>query len=218
MADIFTEVDEDLRRDRAERLWKKYGKYVMALAILVVAGTAGWTWWTDHQRRQAAAEGDRFFAAMAEMDLAQPAAVAGKFAEIGRDAKSGYRVVALLHEAGLKLRAKDIDGALALYRAVAADAGADPDLRDAAAILGALAAVDTLPQADIDALLARVSTEKSPWRFSALEIGAVAALKAGNAARARDSYTRIADDSAAPPSLRARAAEMLVALGRGGGS
>ena len=40
MADVFDEVDEELRRDRAEKLWKKYGAYVMgaAVAIVVAAG------------------------------------------------------------------------------------------------------------------------------------------------------------------------------------
>ena len=45
MADIFREVEEELRRDRAEELWKKYGRYVIALAalvILAVGGVQGW--------------------------------------------------------------------------------------------------------------------------------------------------------------------------------
>ncbi len=212
MADIFTEVDEDLRRDRAERLWKKYGNYVLALAVLIVLGTGGWTWWTDHQRKQAAAEGDRFFAALATMDPTQPGPAIEKFAAVGREARSGYRTLALMHEAGLKARAKDIDGALALYRAVAADTAADADLRDAATLLGALVAVDKLSQAEVDAMLGGLTSGNSAWRFSAFEVSAAAALRGGNRGRAKDLYTRIADDPAAPASLRARAAEMLQAL------
>jgi hypothetical protein len=218
LSDIFNEVDEDLRRDRAERLWKKYGNYVLAAAVAIVAATAGWTWWTDHQRRQAAAEGDRFFAALAQMDPAQPGAAAEKFAAIGREAKSGYRTVSLLNEAGLKARAKDVEGALALYRSVAADGAADPDLRDAATLLGALVAIETLKPTEIDAMLAGLQRDGSAWRFTALEISAVAALRSGNAARARELYTRVADDPAAPASLRARAAEMTKALGAGAGT
>jgi hypothetical protein len=117
-----------------------------------------------------------------------------------------------MHEAGLKARAKDVDGALALYRAVAADTAADADLRDAATRLGALVAVEKLSQAEIDTMLAGLTAGSSAWRFSALEVSAAAALRGGNRGRAKDLYTRIADDPAAPASLRARAAEMLQAL------
>lgn len=213
MSDIFNEVEEDLRRDRAARLWKKYGNYVLAAAVAIVAATAGWTWWTDHLRRRALAEGDRFFAALAQMDPAQPAPALEKFSTIGREAKSGYRMVALMHEAGLKARAGDTEGALALYRSIVADTAADPDLRDAASLLGAIAGIDKLSPAEIDAMLVGLQAERSAWRFSALEVSAVAALRAGNPGRARELYTRVADDPGAPASLRARAAEMLAAIG-----
>lgn len=40
MSDIFQEVEEDVRRERYEKLWKKYGNYIIALAVLIVAGVA----------------------------------------------------------------------------------------------------------------------------------------------------------------------------------
>jgi hypothetical protein len=76
-----------------------------------------------------------------------------------------------------------------------------------------MVAVENLPRAEIDAMLAGISNDRSAWRFSAFDVGATAALRAGDRARARELYTRIADDAAAPPSLRARAAELLQALG-----
>ena len=40
MSDIFREVDEDLRRDEAAKVWKKYGPYAIALPRLL-RGAAG---------------------------------------------------------------------------------------------------------------------------------------------------------------------------------
>ncbi len=212
MADIFNEVDEDLRRDRAERLWKKYGNHVLALAVAIVLATAGWTWWTDHQRKQSAAQGERFFAAVALAEGEQWQKAVDAFAAIGREGGS-YALVARLHEAAARARHNDLSGALAGYRAVASDGAADPDLRDAALVLGALAGAETLPAAEVDTMLDRLSSSSSPWRFTALEIRAAAALRAKDEAKARDMLTRIADDPGAPTSLRARATEMLQALG-----
>ena len=45
MADIFKEVDEELRRDNFAKLWKKYGRAILGLAlaiVLAVAGVQGW--------------------------------------------------------------------------------------------------------------------------------------------------------------------------------
>lgn len=212
MTDIFNEVDEDLRRDRAERLWKKYGNYVLAAAVAIVVGTGGWTWWTDHQRKLSAAQGERFFAALALAEGEQWQKAVDGFAAIGREGGS-YALVARLHEAAARARHKDMSGAIAGYRAVAADGAADPDLRDAALLLGALAGAETLPPAEVDAMLERLSASTSHWRFTALEVRAAAALRGGDVAKARELVTRIADDPAAPASLRARATEMLQAIG-----
>ena len=42
MSDIFQEIDEDLRQDRAARLWKAYGKYIVALAIFIILAIASY--------------------------------------------------------------------------------------------------------------------------------------------------------------------------------
>jgi hypothetical protein len=58
-----------------------------------------------------------------------------------------------------------------------------------------------------------LAVESSPWRHSAREILALVAVRRGDAAKAADLYRKIADDQAAPQGLRARAAEMLAAVG-----
>ena len=36
MANIFNEVDEDIRKERYQNLWSKYGKYIIGLLVLIV--------------------------------------------------------------------------------------------------------------------------------------------------------------------------------------
>lgn len=36
MANIFSEVDEDIRKERYKNIWNKYGKYLIALIVLLV--------------------------------------------------------------------------------------------------------------------------------------------------------------------------------------
>jgi hypothetical protein len=48
VVDIFDEVSDDLRTERAARLFRRYGLLVLAAAVLVLLGVAaqqGWIWY-----------------------------------------------------------------------------------------------------------------------------------------------------------------------------
>ena len=213
MSDVFQEVDEELRRDKAAALWKRYGNYVAAAAIAIVVGTGAYVVWRDYTQKQAARQGAEFFAATAlaasgERDKALPA-----FDALARNASSGYAVLARMREAALKAESGDRPGAAAIYRSVADNSGGAKELRDAARLLAGLQTIESLDPAELDRQLAALRADANPWRHTALEMAAVAAARAGDAAKARELFARIADDPGAPTAARGRAAEMIAALG-----
>ena len=63
VTDIFQEVEEDVRRERYEQLWKQYGNYVMAAAALLVLGVAGYEAWRNYDLKQRETYSDRYEAA-----------------------------------------------------------------------------------------------------------------------------------------------------------
>ena len=69
------------------------------------------------------------------------------------------------------------------------------------------------PKAAVDRV-APLTQPGQPWRASALEETALAKLKAGDRPAALDTYKQISDDPDAPQGIRARAAEMVAALGQ----
>lgn len=212
LADIFQEVDEALRRERVEKLWRRHGKLIIAVAAAAIIGTAGYVGWQKYRANQAAELSDRYAAALAAADPASgdPAAAETAFAELSA-AGSGYGSLAQLQAAGLKAET-DPAAAAALYDKLAADTSAPDELRDLARLLKVMQLVDSGDPAALEAELAPLGAEENPWRFSARELGAVLALKAGDRTRATEILTGLADDVAAPPALRARAAELLAAL------
>ena len=42
MSELFDEVNEEVRRDQLKKLWDQYSIYIIALALLIIAGVGGW--------------------------------------------------------------------------------------------------------------------------------------------------------------------------------
>lgn len=216
MADFFHEVEEDVKRERYEKLWKAYGKYFLAGVAAIVIGTAGTVFWRDYQTRQREAESERFTAALELARAGRNADAANAFSELAQAAGTGYRVLARFRAAAALIETGDSAGAVATYDSIAADDGAGAVLGDLARLLAARTLVDAAPAGEVEARLAPLLGEQNPWRHSARELGAVLALKSGKVAAARKAFQALADDLTAPSAVRARGAEMLAALGASG--
>jgi hypothetical protein len=213
VADIFKEVEEDLRREKFEQLWQRYGRWVIALAVVVVVGTAGSVAWQRYQQHREAQLAEQYGAAIALTDpttgdLAKADAVLANIADAG----GGYGALASLERAAVKAKAGDIDGATKIYDTLAADSGAPSALRDLAKLLKVMRLVDSGDPAALTTALAPLMAPENPWRFTATELTAILALRSGDQKHATELFTQLADDQAAPSSLRARAAEMAAAL------
>lgn len=215
MGDIFREVDEELKQERYAKLWQKYGIYVLVAAVLVVAAVAGWKFWENRQNEMRYAEGHVFGAAVQMMQEGRTAEAGAAFAAISAEARSGYGILARFYEAGLKARAGDAVGAIEIYDAVAADSSAPGSMRNLATVLGGFQALG-VPSIDADAIESRIqplTAAGGSFRHIALEILALAAQRAGDSEKARETYRTIVDDPEAPAGIRTRAAQMLNILG-----
>jgi len=60
MGDIFQEVDEEVRRDKAAEFWKKYQNLIYAAAAVIVLATAGYRYYDYHQTQARQAAGEAF--------------------------------------------------------------------------------------------------------------------------------------------------------------
>lgn len=212
MANFIEEVDEEVRRDRAERLWKRWSPVIIGIVLLLLAGVAGHQIWKGWEADKAAAAGARFSAALGLAQAGKPAEAAAAFADLSRADAGGYAVLARFQQAANLVEAKDITGAIAVYDAIAGDAKADPRFRDLARYLAAFHGLEQLTPDQLRQRLSAIGSD-SPWSANARELAAIAELKAGNTAEARRQLTALADDPLVPTGLRGRATELLAALG-----
>ncbi|HET7806103.1 MAG TPA: tetratricopeptide repeat protein [Pseudolabrys sp.] len=210
MADIFHEVDEEVRREQLKRLWDRYSIYLIALAVLIVAGMAAWRGYEYWVAKKAAAAGAEFEAAIALSEEGKHAEAEAAFAKVAAEAPAGYRVLARMRAAGALAQSKPAD-AVKAYDEISADASLGPIWQDLAAVRAGLLLVDTAPLADMRRRLDPVAEPTRSFRHTARELLALSAWRNHDFAAARKYLDMIAGDAESPIGVRARA-DVLSAL------
>lgn len=210
---LLREIDEELRQEQYAKLWKKYGSYLIAAALALVVVVAGHQGWRTYDVKNRMEQGERFAAAQQLATSGKTAAAAEAFAALADDAGGGYELLASLRTAAALAKTGDKTGAVVIYRQLSEDSGYDPVYRDLAVILETLLVIDDGEAAAIRSRLAPLMADDNPWRHSARELAAHAALRAGDRKAARELFTNLARDGAAPQGIRSRADEMLSIVG-----
>jgi hypothetical protein len=215
VADIFQEVDEEVRREQLKKLWQRYGNYIVAACIVVVAAVGGWRgyeWW---QTKKAAESGAAFeqavtLAAAGKHDEAEAA-----FAKLATDGTAGYRVLARLREAA-QIARTDPKAAIKAYDEIAADGSVDRVMRDFATLRAGYLLIDTSSYNDVKATLEPLTGADRAFRHSARELLALSAWKAGDTAATRQWTDAILTDPQSPPGTRSRAEVLSELISSGG--
>jgi hypothetical protein len=215
VTDIFHEVEEDVRRERYEQLWKEYGDYVIAAAAFLVIAAAGWQVWRYYEQREQVRSSAEYLAAQQLMDAGQTPAAAEAFGKLAANAPSGYAQVARLQEAGALQATGRTSDAVKLYMEVASNS--DGILANVARLRAAWATADTSSRADLEKLLAPATAATSPWNPMAREILAYWDFHHGKATQALDAYKKLAAEKNLPESLHQRSAAMATYLAAGAG-
>ncbi len=216
MSDIFTEVDEEVRREQLKKLWERYGNYVAAVAFLIVAGVAGWRGYEWYQGKLAATAGAAYDAANQLADQGKHEEAAAGFAKLAADGTAGYRQLARMRDAA-EIAEKDPKAAVAAYDAIAKEYAAHPLVGDLAAMRAAFLLVDTAKFDEMAQRLEPLTQSTNPFRHSAREMLALSAWRNGDLAAARKWLDAAKSDPEAPPGLRSRLdvlAALLPAVGK----
>jgi len=211
VSDIFREIDEELRRDNLLKLWSQYGRYVVAVALLALLAAAGIAAWRNHQLSERQAQSARYAGALALTRAGKTADAVTVLSAIAKEG-GGYAALASLEGAALLAKSGDKKQSVERFDRIAEAGSATPIFRDLAILLSIM---QSTPNADPKATIARLApltVGDGPWRPTSLELTAAARLRLGDRKGALELYKQLADDLAAPRSLRARAAEMTAAL------
>ncbi len=206
------EVDDELRQDRMHGFWARYGRLIIAGAVLIVVATAGFRGWEYWRQTLAARSGDAFLAA-AELSKSgkQDEAIAA-LEEIVKTGSGQYPALSRMRIAGETLARGDKSGAVTAFDAIASDNSFEESLRSVARIRAAMLAVDLETYDAVKVRLEPMAAAGQSFRSLARELLGISAYKAGKLDEAAKWFRQIADDANAVGNVRDRANVMLELL------
>ena len=210
---FFREVDDELRRDRASQVWKRWGVWIVVALVVGLAAFGGWLYWQNHQAKAAGIEGEQLQATYDSLAAGNVAAAAAPLSSLGASRHEGYRALAAFTQADILLQKNDARGAAAKFAAVVNDTSVAQPFRDLALIRQTLAEFDTIrPQVVVDRLRP-LAVPGGAWLGSAGELVGAAYLKQGKRREAAEMFGRVARDKDVPESIRQRAVQLAGVVG-----
>lgn len=200
------EVTEEVRRDRLFAMFRKYG-WIGAVVVAAIVGGAAWNEW---QKAQALSRAQGFGDAVLDaLDLGgaeeRRAALAAIPADGGQAALKGLMLASD--------PAEDKAATLAALDAVMADAAQPEIYRDLASLRRVMVAGADMPLADRRTALQAIAAPGRAFRTLADEQLAYLLIEEGKKDEAIAALSALMQDQEAPQGLRARAGQVIVALG-----
>lgn len=206
------EVDEELRRERINNFFARYGWWVIGAVVLILAAVGGWLWWSGRQATEREGAGENLVAAMEQLGSGGNAVMPQLEALAGSDIE-GYRVGALFARATAQADAGNIPVAIATLRSIGDDQNIDQAYREAALVRRTQLEFDTLQPQEVIRRLTPLAVEGGAWLGTAGEMVGVAHLRMNRPDLAGPIFVRIARDANLPDQLKARAEAMAGSLG-----
>jgi len=210
VVDFVEEVEEQLRSDRYRSFAMRAWPWFLAALLAVVAGwLAAWGYnsWRDRDIGRASVAYDKAITTLAQGD--QTGAYAALEGTAG-SGPAGYRTLALMQQADIRLTAGKTADAVALDDA-AAKAAPNQVLGDFARLRAAQALLDNTPYPQLETRLTPLIGDRKPFDLDAKEMLAMAKLLAGQTAAAKNDFTALSLTLGVTQAMRSRA-EAAIAL------
>ena len=200
------EVTEEVRRDKLFAMFRRYGW----IGVLLVFGIVGGAAWTEWQKAQSSARAENFgdaVTAALTIETTDARIAALKAVPVTGD-QAGLLQLMLASDP-----TKDRASALAALDAVVADTTLDSSYRDLAVLRHTILVGADAPLADRRTALESITAPGRPYRTLALEQMAYLLIEEGKTPQAIDALRALTKDQDASAGLRARAEQVILALG-----
>jgi len=205
MSDLFIEVDEALKQERLEKLWKEYGGLFLsflAMIVLVTAANAGYSAWIKYRNVQ---QTNLYLDVTSKKDM-----TADDLLAILPKMTAGMKGIVSMRAAGLALESKDTEKALSIYKTIESDPAQQKNNPLFVALSKYMAInlnKEMSPEEKVAAYDSIAQEKNNPWRYNAMmDAALIEATQNNNYAKAREYLSRITEeDSNSTQALKQKA-------------
>jgi hypothetical protein len=88
------EVDDAVRAGDLQDFWTRYGRWLVAAIVIGLIAFGGWIYWKNQQAAAAAANGEKFIAAMEKLDRGNDKAALADLTLLAKADQPAYRAMA----------------------------------------------------------------------------------------------------------------------------
>lgn len=205
------EVDEELRRDQMNKLWKRFGLPLSLAGAILVAGTAGYIWWKGDVLKQNIQASNTLASILGQYNTDDKAKQNG--AEIAAKLKDAAATLPDQQAALARLYAVGIDpNNAAELEKIRASSKLSPLYKDLALLVSLQTRMDKDDPATLQKELAPLMQEASPWRYSAREMSALLSIKQKDYPAARTLLLGLKSDANTSSAMTTRVNALLASL------
>lgn len=213
---LFSEIDEELRREKAAAFWKRYGYMIAAAALFILALFGGWRSYQSWQRSQAATRGDQFFALVQKSENENSVALISDYDALAKTGSRGAAALARLRMAAEAEELGNRDQALSYYDALSREGALGPSMRDIAKLRAGFLELQNGKLESVKSRVENLATEENSVRHTARELLGLAAYQAKDVTTAKKWFELLVTDAEAPAAARDRGQTMLALLAADG--
>jgi hypothetical protein len=217
LVDFINEVEEELRKDKYNQLLRKFGPYIVA-AIIVIVAVTGYVEYNKSKISNTAKSASAAYMSAGKIEATGDlqAAIA-KFVALAEVAPDGYAGLSLTRAAGMKVQLGDLEGAVNLFDK-AAEKFTKPVHKDLA---GLKAVYILLDQGRYDEVQVRASAlvgdstltvDGAPYADLAKEVLAHAAYNSGDITTARSGFAYLSNAPGVLNGVKARSVAALALI------
>ena len=201
MSNIFVEVDEAMKQERIEKLWKQYGGFFIGFLLILILGTAVNAGYGSWKISKNTAQTNLFLSVTDNTNYN-----AADLIEVLPNLHNGLRDMTNINAAGLLAQQGETGQAFVRYNDIAENADKNGEIKQLALYMAANSSQDISAEEKLSMLEAVFSDKNNPWRFHArLDAALIEANITNNYTKARSHIFVLLSDSDVPKTLQQKA-------------
>lgn len=207
------EVDDELRRERVNTFFTRYGLAIIGGAIALIIAAAAGIWWYESGKTQAGVLAEKLVTADDQVEASNAKGAAEAIDELAASDRDGYRIAGLFLRANAQEQTNAIPAAIETLKQIANDGDAPEPFRQAALVRQTRLEFDTIPPEQVVERMRPIAQADNPWHGAAGELLGIALMRQNKGQDAARVFEAVARDAGVPESIRARAIQMASSLG-----